>query len=374
MHLCHISPRDTVGDPFFALGLSKRQSARYKVTLVAWSPKVRKPEKEQLGENLVCLRLPGFNLGLRPWVTEYPYIPRLGEYIELISPTILHVHSHLFLTSYQAYKAASRLGIPYVVTVHGFRVRRGAFVDLAQTAYLKTLGRRILRGAKFVICLTRSDAERVSKLASLSPEKIRVVPVPVDLTMFASGGRPLPGLVVWYGRFVKEKGLEVLIRAAKILSNEKGLDFRLLLVGRGPRRRFIENLVREEALEGLITVRDAVPHERIPSILSRAEVFVLPSLSEGMPRALLEAMAAGKAVVASSLPGVREVVINGKNGLLVPPGDPLRLAEALSILLRDSNLRKRIGESARLAVEKNFSWDRVLRDLDAIYREALAVF
>jgi glycosyltransferase involved in cell wall biosynthesis len=106
--------------------------------------------------------------------------------------------------------------------------------------------------------------------------------------------------------------------------------------------------------------------------LARAQVFCLPSHAEGLPMAMLEAMAAGKAVVASTVGGIPEAIADGDNGLLVAPGDVAALTAALGALLRDGALRERLGGRARATVQQRFCTDVALARLSALYRELSA--
>lgn len=102
-------------------------------------------------------------------------------------------------------------------------------------------------------------------------------------------------------------------------------------------------------------------------VLAAADVFVLPSLWEGLPYVLVEAAALGKPIVATDIDGVREVVRNGETGILVPPRDPGRLAAALILLLRDRDLAGKLGERARRDVPPAFSLERMVRETEALY-------
>jgi glycosyltransferase involved in cell wall biosynthesis len=109
----------------------------------------------------------------------------------------------------------------------------------------------------------------------------------------------------------------------------------------------------------------------VPALLAASDAFVLPSLFEGTPLALLEAMAAGKAVVTSAIAGVDEVVSDGETGLLVRPGDPDALAEALRRVVGDAELRARLGAAARLRAEAEHSAVGSTRRVTAVYDELL---
>jgi glycosyltransferase involved in cell wall biosynthesis len=110
----------------------------------------------------------------------------------------------------------------------------------------------------------------------------------------------------------------------------------------------------------------------VPALLAASHLVVLPSYREGLPKALLEALAAGRPVVATDVPGCREVVIPDENGLLVPPRDPDALADAMARLIRDPELRRRYGEAGRRLAEREFSAKRVERETLRLYDALLS--
>jgi glycosyltransferase involved in cell wall biosynthesis len=142
-------------------------------------------------------------------------------------------------------------------------------------------------------------------------------------------------------------------------------DLRLRLVGDGAER---EALARRAAALGVpVEFTGTVPNGALPKLLKEAAVFVLPSLYEGHPKALVEAMACGLPVIGSDVPGIAEVVRHRETGWLCPPGDPAALAEALAAVIADASLSARLGAAARADVERRYSVDAVLaRELAVI--------
>jgi len=282
----------------------------------------------------------------------------------------LHAHSHLFLTTYSAVKTAKKLGIPSIVTIHGVLAKRDIVTNFLQYSYFYTLASQIFHNNTITICLTRSDAEQIANFGC-PHEKIRVVPNPVDTELF----KPLfvieeDNLVVWVGRFVLEKGLKYLIEAARIVvSSNKNAKF--LLVGKGPLRQSLNYLIRTLNLDDCVSIIGPIEREKIPKILARASIFAFPSIKEGMPKAILEAMSAGKAIVASNISGLSEIIENDFNGVLVQPRNANALASKIITLLEDKPVRNRLGRNARETVLKRFTWKRVLNQLDGVYKEAV---
>lgn len=145
---------------------------------------------------------------------------------------------------------------------------------------------------------------------------------------------------------------------------------RLVMVGDGPLRPTLEARARDLGLNGAVRFLGAVP--RAASFLPHFDVFVLSSVWEGMSNSLLEAMAAGRPVVATRVGGNPEVVVDGETGLLVPPRDPRALADAVLRLLGDPALAGRLGEAARRRVESQFTLEQMVSRMQELYDQLLA--
>lgn len=348
--------------------LSAQQAKRgHKVDVLTWKKNGGFSE-ERVDEGFVIHRLTGLNLGMRGAIQEYPFIPGLSAMIEKLKPEVIHAESHLFLTTVQAVRKAKKLGLPCVVTVHGVFAERGFAVNSAQLAYLRTLGLEVFKNANVVVCLTRSDVEGVARFGC-SVKKVRLIPNAVDTELFKPTGERESSLVVWVGRFVPEKGVEYLIEAAKTVVAEFR-DVRFLLVGYGPMKMKAMRLVSEGGLDEFVRFVGPLSRDEVAEVLCRAGVFVLPSLSEGMPLALLEAMSCGDAVVASNVGGISEIVREHNNGVLVSPRNGKELASSILMLLRDDGLRKKLASNARDTVEREHSWNSVLAQLDSVYESS----
>jgi glycosyltransferase involved in cell wall biosynthesis len=143
----------------------------------------------------------------------------------------------------------------------------------------------------------------------------------------------------------------------------------LAFVGDGPLRQPVEALVAELGLTGRVTLMGA--RRDVPDILARAGIFVLATLWEGLPLAVIEAMMSGVPVVASNVGGVAEAVQHGATGLLVPPGDAGALSDALRALLDDAERRREYGEAGRQRALAHFTEARMVADIDRIYTRVL---
>jgi glycosyltransferase involved in cell wall biosynthesis len=196
-----------------------------------------------------------------------------------------------------------------------------------------------------------SDPEIALSLRRLLPENARIV--------------------LAIGRFSKEKGQEHLIAATRLLrENRPEIDVRVILVGDGPERGRLEAKVRRLGLQD--RVRFAGHQQNPLPFYAIADIFVLPSLSEGSPNVLLEAMMARTPVVATAVGGVPEMVQDGRSALLVKAADPVALADAIAKLLDDNSMARTFRENAHADVLARHSPEAYCSSLLGIYREMLA--
>ena len=283
---------------------------------------------------------------------------------------VIHVHGLNYHT-FAAVIAGRRLGKPVVTKL----ANSGPASDV-----LKMRESRQLALARFMLpTALRSDRfgalnpDVVTELTASGVPAARIVELPngVDTQHPARSDHHLhaPACVLYVGRLHPQKGLDTLLRAFATL--RAALDHRVVLriVGEGP---LGGDLVRLAARLGVTADVDfAGRHEEVSGDLADADVFVLPSRAEGLSNALLEAMAAGIAPVVSDVPGNRDVVEDGKTGLVTTVDDPAELAAALRRLLTDDDLRAALGTGARRAAEQTYGLDAISARYIALYRSLL---
>ena len=175
-------------------------------------------------------------------------------------------------------------------------------------------------------------------------------------------------VVTFSGRFVRRKGIKILLEAWKTVM-DKFTDAQLILLGDGPLLPKMKRTTEDLGMNSLVNFRGHV--HSVTDFLHITDIFVLPSLQEGMPNSLLEAMACGLPVIASRIGGVVDVIEDGKNGILFEPGDVSGLAYAMIRLLNDNELRKTLGVEARKRIEEGFSIDRISGEYIGLYREII---
>jgi glycosyltransferase involved in cell wall biosynthesis len=352
-------------DYFYELSVRQAENG-HDVDVLTWRKNGCSPEKED--GRFVVHRLPGLNVGLPGMIEEYPYLPGLPGELRSLNPDIVHAESHLFLPTVQAVRAARKFGLPCVVTVHGISVERGLAINAAQNLYLRTIGSRIFKNADKIICLTRQSAATVAGFGC-PPEKTAVIPNAVDTTLFSPGLKRNDNLIVWVGRFVPEKGVEYLIKSARSVANSIR-NIKFLMIGYGPQKGRALNLAQHYGLcQRNIDFVGRLDRAAIASVLRKATLFVFPSLTEGMPVALMEAMSSGVPTVGFDVPGVNDLVVDGENGFLVPPRDSKSFANAIISLVEDGRKRKRMSKSSREVIVRGYSWEKVLKEIDKVYNE-----
>jgi colanic acid/amylovoran biosynthesis glycosyltransferase len=238
------------------------------------------------------------------------------------------------------------LPLPFGFTIHGFH----DFVDPAESRLeLKA------RDAAQVLCV--SDFTR-SQLCLLTPPELwnrfTVARCGIDLSAFPFRvPAPAHGLptVLAVGRLSPEKGFEVLLDALAIL-RDRGTQLRLVLVGDGPLRSALEGQAMRAGLSKFVEFEGELAPDDVRKQLDEADMFCLPSLSEGLPISIMEAMAVGVPVVTTWVAGIPELAVSGVTALTVPPGRVDALAIALDQLAEDEALRLRIAKAARCRVEE----------------------
>jgi glycosyltransferase involved in cell wall biosynthesis len=256
-------------------------------------------------------------------------------------------------------------GVPYVTTCHGFfRPRVGRLI-------FPLWGRAVL-------AISPQVREHLIRDLHVRSTKVRVVPNGIDAAKFRqfSNEEKLAARRRW--RLPNGPVIGIVAR----LSDVKGHEFLILsmpgimidfpgvvcaIFGVGPEERALRQLVRDNDLERNVFFYDAVnkAHEIIPLM----DVFVVPSLQEGIGLSVMEAGSCGVAVVASSVGGIPEVIVDGDNGLLVPPGNPTAIARAVSSLLGDPARARSMGLRAREVIIEKFSAERMVNGTEAVYNE-----
>jgi len=285
--------------------------------------------------------------------------------IRQFQPQLLHAHFATEATA-QARGLSATCGVPFTFTAHGYDIHRKPPADFCARA----------RAASAVVTVSQANADHIAGHFNVPKEHVRVIPCGVDTEQFcpldergtAATGPPW---IVCVARHVKVKNLALLLDACAALRS-RGLKFRCAMVGDGPLHGELKARRAALELETLVEMPGAADQSDVLRWWQRASVGVLSSENEGMPVCLMEAAACGVPVVAPSVGGIPELVAEGKTGLLARANDLESLVVALERLLRDAELRGRLGAAARRRAQEKFSVKHQVESLLALWLEVLA--
>lgn len=286
------------------------------------------------------------------------------------------VHSHLFRADIYAGLAVAQLGEnrpPLVSTRHNDdRFFLNPFVGIIH--YMMSSRQDL------IIAISDHIARFTVSRGVRYPERVRRVyhglEPPVTLALEREGQRIRKELglasedfvVGNVGRLAPQKGQRHLIGAMPALL-ERVPRAHAVIAGSGHLEDYLRDLAAEVGVAERVHVLG--PRKDVPALMHAIDVFAMPSIWEGFGLVLLEAMAAGRPIVASRVATIPEVVLDGETGLLVPPGDPLALAEAVARLANDPDFATQLGEAGRARLRRHFSIDKMVGDTELLYRELL---
>src|SRR5215212_7955780 len=327
------------------------------------------PHFQRLGDHARVIRL-----GLPFRRFRQLYAPQAAVLAPILAARadLVHVHLGEDLAVVPVGVAAARLhGLPLVLTVHTSLRHTLAVGDL-RSAILKALGGPIElwgeRSAEAVLVITpRLRGLLLSD--GVEEDRLHLIPPGVNPSLFEGPfedpfegvGRPR---ALFVGRLAPQKGVDTLVSAAALIENPSA---RILLVGDGPERPALEREAERIGVGDRVRFLGFLAHDRLPAAMAHADVLALPSVYEELGTVLIEAMWAGLPIVASRTGGIPDVIEDGVNGLLVPPGEPEALARAIDRVLADRALANRLSEGAQKR-GKDYDWEVLAGRVLQVYR------
>jgi glycosyltransferase involved in cell wall biosynthesis/O-antigen/teichoic acid export membrane protein len=296
-------------------------------------------------------------------LNPFPLIRRFRRAIREASPDV--VHCFLYWSYLLGVPIARSVGVSVVVSS-----RRSLSAAATQHRLLVPWERASDRLAHAVVCNSDAVLEDAVRHTRLPRRKAVVIRNGVQLPAAVTPPAGRQQRVVILANLIPYKGHAVALAAfARVRAQWPTLEARLHLAGSGPEEASLRVRAREYGIERDVQFLGSVPD--VPALLDECSFTVLPSLSEGMPNAVLESLAHGRAVVASDVGGIPEILIRG-GGILVPAGDPEALADAMRSLLSDPALAARLGAEGRAVVGDGFGIDRMVEESLRLYRGLLA--
>ena len=275
------------------------------------------------------------------------------------------VHAHEFTTAVYGAAAARIVGKPYVITMHGAQTVLNAWRRRAALAWA-------FRGSLATVGVSDDTTTYMQRMLKLAPGIVSTVRngIPVrpgtgDRVRAELGLQPGELLLVAVGNLVPRKGHRVLLEALRPLAGSDVPPWHVAIAGRGKQKESLQQLAGELGIGERVHLLGH--RDDIPDLLAAADVFVMPSLWEGLPLAILEAMFAGKPVVASAISGIPEAIESGVQGFLVPGGDVPALSAALRAVLTDPARRAAFGAAGRRRAEAEFTIEHMTDAYERLY-------
>jgi glycogen synthase len=305
------------------------------------------------------------------------------------------VHCHTWYTHFGGILAKKNYALPLVITVHSLEPLRPWKREQLGGGYDFSLWveKTAMEMADAIIAVSRATKEDIERLFNVDPARVRVIHNGIDLDRYRKldstgvltryGIDPAEPYLLFVGRITRQKGVQHLIHAIQFMDR----NFQIVLCAAAPDTPELAEEVRiaiertQAQRPGIIWVNEMVDQQAACELYSHAAVFVCPSIYEPLGIINLEAMACETAVVASAVGGIKEVVVDGETGFLVPleqmkespfeatdPGKFARdLAERINELMKNRQLRERCGKAGRKRVEENFSWAAIAEKTKALY-------
>jgi len=300
-------------------------------------------------------------------------LPRLIRYLSHYQPDI--VHTQLESANTLGTLAAAYLHIPSVSTLHVMK-----YLDWHSREYwrLRFMWAAFRLFNKRIFAVSESARQFFIKSEHISPHRIQTLYNGIDLSVFSAGkgdkqnefNIPPGSKVILTVAYLREaKGIQYMLQALPAILAAHP-ECRYLIVGDGDYRLPLQNLARDLGIENNVVFTGS--RQDIPRILALSDIFVLPTLDDALPTVLAEAMAARKAIVASEVGGIPEMVFHGKNGLLVTPRDPVKLAEACLDLLDHSEKSEGLGAMGFEIASRTFNVENQCRQLEDCYKKLAA--
>ncbi|HWG90154.1 MAG TPA: glycosyltransferase family 4 protein [Candidatus Thermoplasmatota archaeon] len=307
-----------------------------------------------------------------------PVTPRLEEALRKHGPyDLVHAHSPPPVTAWYSARAARKLRTPHVLTYHCDLEIPSIVGPAVVGIFRRTLGRYTVNHSEALVATTRSYA--ATSRALWHRGDVAVIPNPVDPSRFSPnikgdairrrhnvGDRPV---ALFVGRLTHHKGVDDFVRAAQFTP----ANVVHLVVGGGPWDGHLQRMVKDLGVEGKVILAGKVDYHDLPRYYAAATMGVLPSTSrlEAFGIAALEAMATGRPVVLSRMPGMQEVIEDAETGLLAEPADPKDLAEKITRIALDPELAASMGKRGRARILEGFTLERVVDALEKVYEGVL---
>lgn len=322
--------------------------------------------------------LEGIKIFRVPFIPLYPFHVHihgffLNRFFKSVESNFDLIHIHMPLTP------ILKTSLPIITTMHGSIIGNANSIKITdfKSLAIKILAKfvsyplscTLIKNSKAVISISNSVFNQLNDHYASS--NIQIICNGVDERAFTpkKDKKSSGNYILYVGRLSYGKGIFDLLEASKQII--KYCNIKILLVGKGELELKIKKRIFENNLENNVILKGHLENNELIEIYKKAKIFAFPSHYEGLPTALLEAMACGLPIVTTSVSGCVDLIQDNYNGLLVPPKSPKKLSERIITLIKDDLLRERLGKNARKTVENNYTWDSIVDEIESVYKEVL---
>jgi len=311
----------------------------------------------------------GIEIIRTPFIPIYPFYLRLHRmFVKKVFKSlesqvdIVHIHTPL--------PPLIKTSQPILLTIHTPMLADNSYIKLRSFySFLTKISARFvsyplelkhIKSSDIVTTVSKSVAQEL-KQYRLNLDEVAIIYNGVDEKFYSPKQNESVNnkkYIMYAGRIDREKGLFDLVESGKFICNERS-DVFFIVAGNGRDFNKLKRKTRKAGLQDRFIFLGQVDKDQMVKLYQNATLFVLPSYHEGLPGVLLEAMSCGLPVIVTDVRGNRDLVSNGENGVIVPSRAPKKMAEAISILLKDKKLRKKLGKNARKTIEENYTWNAV---------------
>jgi glycosyltransferase involved in cell wall biosynthesis len=351
-------PKEGIG--YYTYNLSKKLIEVGHKVVVITRGSLTKTQKE-IFDHIEVIRIPFI-----PIYPFYLHIHRLfvRKILKSLESEIDVVHIHTPLPP------IIKTSHPIILTIHTPMLSNNNYIKITSIYSLLTkisarfisfpLELRHIKSSNMITTVSESVAKELEEYG-LNQDRISVVSNGVDENIFYPNKNVTNNdkkYIMYAGRIDREKGLFDLVESADIICSKRA-DISFIIAGDGRDGNRLKKKIKKIGLQNRFIFLGQIEKDQMIKLYQNATIFILPSYREGLPTVLLEAMSCGLPVLATDVRGNRDLITNGKNGLLIPPKDPKKIAETILTLLNDKKLMEQLGNNARKTIIKNYTWNAI---------------
>lgn len=297
---------------------------------------------------------------------DIPHTDELERIFKEINPDIIHAHHAFSPLSLFSLSVGKKLGIKTILTNHSIQFLYDFDYLWKPSSYILFPYRRHINNADKIICVSRAAKFFISHFTN---KEIEIIPNGINIKEFNPKIKEFDGRsILFTGRFIYKKGLHLLLESMPSIVNENK-DVKLTITGEGYLNHILRLLIKALNLKKNVCIKERVNKEELIKLYQKSNVFVMPSImGESFGIVLLEAMASKTPIVATNQGGIKEIIKNGKNGLLVRNTKVKELAENILVLLNDKKLSKKLASKGFKDVKK-YDWSLVVKEIEKVYKK-----